>query len=145
MFCSLLLENFALQLVKSGKFCASEWPLAEKAFSPKRGLIFTVNGASAPPPKFPVHTPAPPPPGRTPPPPRDFPAKPHAPGERAAGARGRGGGGGAEAPFTAKTSPLFGEKALETPFEAPICPKPPETPNFPDNPALLRNPPRASH
>ena len=29
---------------------------------------------------------------------------------------GGGGGGGAEAPFTAKTSPFFGENALQTSF-----------------------------
>ena len=32
---------------------------------------------------------------------------------------GLGGGGGAEAPFTAKTSPLFGENALKMPGRSP--------------------------
>ena len=65
-----------------------------------------------PPPKFPVHTPGPPPPPlvEDPPPPGIFSKTPTA-RRKGAGARGRG-GGGAEAPFTAKTSPLFGENAL---------------------------------
>ena len=87
-----------------------------KAFSPKRGLIFTVSGALAPPPppppKFPVHTPGSPP-WKTPRP-LGFSAKPPPPPRRkGGGGEGPGvGGGGAEAPFTAKTSPLFGENAF---------------------------------
>ena len=90
-----------------------------KTFSPKRGLIFTVNGASAPLPPPPPNSPyiplAPPPPLlEDHPPPGIFSKTPTAFQEKGGeGARGRGwGGGGAEAPFTAKTSPLFGENAL---------------------------------
>ena len=101
--------------------------LPRKAFSPKKGLVFAVNGAWAPPP-----SPGPP----TPPPLPPFLLALGGGGgftENARGGRGssrreggggvarvctgnlekgRGGGGGAEAPFTAKTSPFFGENAL---------------------------------
>ena len=75
-------------------------------------------GAPSPPPsKFPVHTlaPAAPSPGRPPPPPGIFSKTPTAPQEKGGGAGPGAGGvgvGGAEAPFTAKTSPFFGENAF---------------------------------
>ena len=100
-------------------------PPDNKAFSPKKGVVFAVNGAPPPP------TPAP-----SPPPPFSlvggggFTENPRGggvlPGEgRGGGARGvcgnfLGGGGGGRgrqgrrAPFTAKTSPFFGENALIT-------------------------------
>ena len=89
-----------------------------KVFSPKTGLIFAVNGASAP---------LPPPRGPSPPPPLfswggrgGYTENPTGGGvfqKRGGGARGCargiwGGGGGAEAPFTVKMSPLFGENAF---------------------------------
>ena len=96
---------------------------AKKAFSPKRGLIFTVNGASAPPPPPPPQiprthpwpSPPPSPPFLLEDPPGIFSKTPTAPQEKeGVGGEGPGvGGGGAEAPFTAKTSPLFGENALK--------------------------------
>ena len=84
----------------------------KKAFSPEKGLVFAVNGVSAPPPpKFPVHAPGPLPPlslswglsVKPPPPPR----------RKGGRGRGAGGGPGAEASFTAKTSPFFGSKAAQ--------------------------------
>ena len=100
-----------------------------KAFSLKRGLIFTVNGASSPPP---LQIPPPPPPLTWETPPLGFSVKPPPPPQnkggagargRRAGGRGRGaggwGGGGAEAPFTAKTSPLFGENAFKGHIQGP--------------------------
>ena len=53
---------------------------------------------------------------KTPPPPGIFSKAPTAPQEKGGGGgEGPGvGGGGAEAPFTAKTSPLFGENALQS-------------------------------
>ena len=69
-------------------------------------------GAPSPPQKFPVHTPGPPPP---PPPPPGFSVKPPPPPRRGGGGEWPGvGGGGAEAPFTAKTNPFFGENALKS-------------------------------
>ena len=65
------------------------------------------------------YTPLPPLSWKTrPPPPRIFSKTPTAPQEKGGGGRGEGpvGGGGAEAPFTAKTSPLFGENALTPEF-----------------------------
>ena len=108
-----------------------------KAFSPKRGLIFTVNGASAPPrppppPPNSLYTPlAPPPPIlEDPPHPGSFSKTPTAPpGERGAGARGRGGGGAPRphlprkrAPFSSKTpyfcrdflTPILGKEGLNS-------------------------------
>ena len=67
-----------------------------KAFSPKKGLVFAVNGASAPPPpppKFPVHTPNPRPPPpfwKTPPPPPWIFGKNPASQEKGGGGGGRG-------------------------------------------------------
>ena len=97
----------------------------KKAFSPKRGLVFAVNGArrprrSLPPPqknspRTPLAATAPPPSPlleEPPPPPGIFSKTPTA--RKGGGGRVAGGGGGAaEAPFTAKTSPFFGENALK--------------------------------
>ena len=98
-------------------------PEGPKAFSPKKGLVFAVNGASAqPPPARPTPGPSPPPtlsPGRR----WGLLKIPGGGGvsrrERGGGGEGQGrvwgtlgGGGGAEAPFTAKTSPFFGENAF---------------------------------
>ena len=81
----------------------------------EKGFVFAVNGASAPPP---------PTPGPSPPPPLSpggqwgvFLKTPlrgvfQERGGAQGCARGIWGGGGAEAPFTAKTSPLFGQKRL---------------------------------
>ena len=69
-----------------------------------------------PPPNSPYTPLAPPSPSPgIPPPPLAFSVKPPPPAEeKGAGGQGPGvGGGGAEAPFTAKTSPFFGENALE--------------------------------
>ena len=95
-----------------------------KAFSPKKGLVFAVNGPRRPSP------PPPPPPTPRPRPPPLFPGgrggfteNPRGGGsfqERGGGGGGQGcargiwggGAGGAEAPFTAKTSPFCGENAL---------------------------------
>ena len=86
-----------------------------KAFSPKRGLIFTVNGASAPPPppQIPRTHPCPPSPSsKTPPPFLGFSVKPPSPPRRkGGGGEGPGVGGGPprphlprkRAPFSAKT------------------------------------------
>ena len=91
-----------------------------KAFSPKKGLVFAVNGARRPrsplpPQKFPVHTPGSPPSPlleEPPPPPLGIFSKTPPPPRRKGGwASGRGwGGGGARphlprkrAPFSAKT------------------------------------------
>ena len=75
---------------------------SRKAFSPKRGLIFTVNGASAPPPPPPIpraHLHACPPPSWRTKPPR----------ERGAGARGRGGGA-----IYRENEPPFRRKSLQS-------------------------------
>ena len=95
-----------------------------KAFSSQKGLVFAVNGASAPPPppqKNSPYTPlALPPPlsWKTPPPlpPLGFSVKPPPPPPQekgGGGARAGGGRGGAPRPhLPRKTSPLFGENAF---------------------------------
>ena len=70
-------------------------------------------GAPSPPPKFPVHTPGPPLPGR-PPPPGIFSKTPTAPQKKGGGrgARGRGGGGGRRGPIYRENEPPFRRKRL---------------------------------
>ena len=91
-----------------------------KAFSPKRGLVFTVNGPRHPPlptPKFPVDTPGPSPPLLLKGVLLKIPGGGGGLPESGEGGGGRiwgwGKGGGAEAPFTVETSPLFGENAFQ--------------------------------
>ena len=103
-------------------------PTRGKAFSPKKGLVFAVNGASAPPPppnsQYTPLAPSPPPSlswKKNPPPPGIISKTPTAaPGERWAGARGWGWPGGGvprphlprkRAPFSAKT-PWVGDFAF---------------------------------
>ena len=103
--------------------------LGTNAFSPKKGLVFAVNGARRPrpppPPKtFPVHTPGPPPSPLLEEPPPSFgifsktPTARRKGRGRVAGGGGGGrwpGGGGGRGPIYRENEPLFRRKRL-TPF-----------------------------
>ena len=95
-----------------------------RRFRREKGLVFAVNGSSAPPPPPPIPRThpwpfPPPPPLLKTPPPLGFSSKPPPPrkGGGGAGARGRGLGGGVPRPHLPRKRALFfGENAFFSPF-----------------------------
>ena len=112
--CGFWQKRVRLSNLLEGGLVALQEPTL-KAFSPKRGLVFAVNGASAPPPpKFP---------GPSPPPPfllgggGGFTENPRGRGSSRRGGGARGvhgefGGGGAPSPIYGENEPPFRRKRL---------------------------------